>query len=267
MGMGLAISNTMLRALGGRLWAENNPGPGAAFYFTLPVAGADGEVMASTQEYVYQDAKADVARVFFVDDDPSVLKAMERLIGSAGYAVETFASAQEFLQREDYDGNACLVADLHMPGETGLDLQTALNTRAYTLPIIFLTGAGSASTGVSAMKQGAVDFLSKPVDEKLLLSTIARAVETDRQARARYRQQVAAKEKFSNLTPRELEIMSLVVKGMLNKQIADTLGISEKTVKTHRGNVMRKAEVRSVADLVRFSELVEQPQEHPNHFC
>ncbi len=224
MGMGLAISNTMLRALGGRLWAENNPGPGAAFYFTLPVAGADGEVMASTQEYVYQDAKADVARVFFVDDDPSVLKAMERLIGSAGYAVETFASAQEFLQREDYDGNACLVADLHMPGETGLDLQTALNTRAYTLPIIFLTGAGSASTGVSAMKQGAVDFLSKPVDEKLLLSTIARAVETDRQARARYRQQVAAKEKFSNLTPRELEIMSLVVKGMLNKQIARYIG-------------------------------------------
>jgi two-component system sensor kinase FixL len=256
MGMGLAISSTMLRAHGGRLWAENNPGPGAAFYFTLPVAGADEAVMASTQEHGYQDAKAYVARVFIVDDDPSVLKAMDRLIGSAGYAVETFASAQEFLQREDYDGNACLVADLHMPGESGLDLQTALNTRDYTLPIIFLTGAGSASAGVSAMKQGAVDFLSKPVDEKLLLSTLARAVATDRQARVRYRQQVAAKEKFSSFTPRELEIMSLVVKGMLNKQIAHTLGISEKTVKTHRGNVMRKAEVRSVADLVRFSELV-----------
>jgi two-component system sensor kinase FixL len=256
MGMGLAISNTMLRAHGGRLWAENNPGPGAAFHFTLPVASADEAVMASTQEYGHKEAKADVAGVFIVDDDPSVLKAMERLIGSAGYMVETFASAQEFLQREDYDGNACLVADLHMPGETGLDLQTVLNTRAYTLPIIFLTGAGSASTGVSAMKQGAVDFLSKPVDEKLLLSTLARAVATDRQARVRYRQQLAAKEKFSSFTPRELEIMSLVVKGMLNKQIAHTLGISEKTVKTHRGNVMRKAEVRSVADLVRFSELV-----------
>jgi two-component system sensor kinase FixL len=258
MGMGLAISNTMLQALGGRLWAENNPGPGAAFHFTLPVAGADDEVMASTLERENQEAKAGVARVFIVDDDPSVLKAMERLIGSAGYAVEIFASARKFLQREDYDGNACLVADLHMPGETGLDLQTTLNTRDYTLPIIFLTGAGSASTGVSAMKQGAVDFLSKPVGEKLLLSTIARAVETDRQSRVRYRQQVAAKEKIASFTPRELEIMSLVVKGMLNKQIAHTLGISEKTVKTHRGNVMQKAGVRSVADLVRFSELVEQ---------
>jgi two-component system sensor kinase FixL len=260
MGMGLAISNTMLRAHGGRLWAENNPGPGAAFHFTLPVASADEAVMASTQEYGHKEAKADVAGVFIVDDDPSVLKAMERLIGSAGYMVETFASAQEFLQREDYDGNACLVADLHMPGETGLDLQTALNTRDYTLPIIFLTGAGSVSTGVSAMKQGAVDFLSKPVDEKLLLGTIARAVETDRQARGRHRQQVAAKEKFASFTPRELEIMSLVVNGMLNKQIAYTLGISEKTVKTHRGNVMRKAEVRSVTDLVRFSELVDDTQ-------
>jgi FixJ family two-component response regulator len=216
--------------------------------------------MASTQEYGHKEAKADVAGVFIVDDDPSVLKAMERLIGSAGYMVETFASAQEFLQREDYNGNACLVADLHMPGETGLDLQTVLNTRAYTLPIIFLTGAGSASTGVSAMKQGAVDFLSKPVDEKVLLNSIARAVATDRQARARYRQQLAAKEKFASFTPRELEIMSLVVNGMLNKQIAHTLGISEKTVKTHRGNVMRKAEVRSVADLVRFSELVDDTQ-------
>ena len=260
MGMGLAISNTMLRAIGGRLWAENNPGAGAAFYFTVPVASADDAEMASTQEHGHKETKAEAARIFIVDDDPSVLKAMERLVGSAGYAVETFASAQAFLQREVYDGNGCLLADLHMPGETGIDLQTTLNTRDYTLPIIFITGAGDTSTGVHAMKQGAVDFLPKPVDEEVLLGTIERAVETDRQARARYRQQVAAKEKFARLTPRELEIMSLVVKGKLNKQIAHTLGISEKTVKTHRGSVMRKAEVRSVADLVRFSELVADSQ-------
>jgi FixJ family two-component response regulator len=258
--MGLAISNTMLRAIGGRLWAENNPGAGAAFYFTVPVASADDAEMASTQEHGHKETKAEAARIFIVDDDPSVLKAMDRLISSAGYTVETFASAQAFLQREVYDGNGCLLADLHMPGETGLDLQTTLNTRDYTLPVIFITGAGNTSAGVHAMKQGAVDFLPKPVEEELLLAAIERAVETDRQARGRYRQQVAAKEKFARLTPRELEIMSLVVKGKLNKQIAHTLGISEKTVKTHRGSVMRKAEVRSVADLVRFSELVADSQ-------
>jgi len=256
MGMGLAISNTMLQARGGRLWAENNQGPGAAFYFSLPVASVDESIVARRQEHAHKEGKPDVARVFIVDDDPSFLKAMQRLIDSAGYAVETFTTAQAFLQREDYVGNGCLVADLHLPGETGLDLQTKLNTRDYTLPIVFITGAGSTSAGVQAMKKGAVDFLSKPVDEELLLSTIARAVEADRQARARHEQQVAAKEKFASLTPRELEIMSLVVKGKMNKQIAHTLGISEKTVKTHRGSVMRKAQVRSVADLVRFSELI-----------
>ena len=174
---------------------------------------------------------------------------------SAGYAIETFASAEAFLQREHFDGAGCLVVDLHMPGETGLELQTTLNTRNYTMPIIFITGAGNTSSGVRAMKQGAVDFLSKPVDDEVLLRAVARAVETDKQARSRYAQHVAAKEKVARLTAREVEIMALVVKGMRNKQIADTLGISEKTVKAHRGHVMEKVEAGSVANLVRLSEI------------
>jgi two-component system sensor kinase FixL len=255
MGMGLAISRTILQTHGGRLWAENNPGPGATFYFTLPVAGA-AEAIAEPRhelELEHKEDKPGVVAVFIVDDDPSVRKAMGRLMQSAGYAVETFESAQAFLQREQYAGNGCLVVDLHMPGETGLDLQTKLNTHKYTMPIIFITGAGSTSAGVHAMKQGAVDFLSKPVDDDELLSVVARAVETDHEARTRHAQQVAAKEKVARLTAREGEIMGLVVKGMLNKQIAHELGISEKTVKTHRGHVMQKVEAGSVTDLVRIS--------------
>ncbi len=253
MGMGLAISRTILQAHRGRLWAENNRGPGATFFFTLPVGGAAEAVAGPRREH--KEEQPGVATVFVVDDDPSVCKAMGRLMQSAGYAVETFESAQSFLQREQYAGNGCLVVDLHMPGETGLDLQTKLNTRKYTMPIIFITGAGSTSAGVRAMKQGAVDFLSKPVDDDELLRVVARAVETDHEARARHAQQVAATEKVARLTAREGEIMGLVVKGLLNKQIAHELGISEKTVKAHRGHVMEKVEAGSVTDLVRISEI------------
>ena len=254
MGMGLAISRTLLQAHGWRLWAENNRGPGAAFHFTVPVTDASA-VPKHEHEHEHKEDQSDVATVFIVDDDPSFRKAMGRLIGSAGYAIETFASAEAFLQREHFDGAGCLVVDLHMPGETGLDLQTTLNTRNYTMPIIFITGAGNTSSGVRAMKQGAVDFLSKPVDDEVLLRAVAHAVETDKQARSRYAQHLAAKEKVARLTAREVEIMALVVKGMRNKQIADTLGISEKTVKAHRGRVMEKVEAGSVANLVRLSEI------------
>ncbi len=259
LGMGLAISRTILQAHGGRLWAENNRGPGAAFYFTLPVGGAADAIAEPRHEHQHEhgqkEDKPGVATVFIVDDDPSVRKALGRLMKSAGYAVETFGSAQAFLQREPYAGNGCLVVDLHMPGETGLDLQTTLNTRKYTMPIIFITGAGSTSTGVCAMKQGAVDFLSKPVDNDELLRVVARAIGTDHEARTRHAQQVAVQEKVARLTSREGQIMGLVVKGMLNKQIAHTLGISEKTVKAHRGRVMAKVEAGSVTDLVRISEI------------
>jgi FixJ family two-component response regulator len=251
MGMGLAISKTILQSHGGRIWAENNRGPGARIFFTLPV----GQAPAAADAPRAKQEQADTVTVFIVDDDPSVLKAMGRLIGSAGYAVETFTSADVFLQRGHLDGPGCLVADLHMPEKTGLDLQTTLNARNYTLPIIFITGAGNTSTGVLAMKQGAVDFLSKPVDDEELLRVIARAVNADKQARTQYTQHMVAKEKVAKLTAREVEILNLVVEGKRNKQIAHTLGISEKTVKAHRGHVMQKVEAATVADLVRISEI------------
>ena len=255
MGMGLAISNMIVQSHGGKLWARNNRGPGAAFYFTIPVASAAAVVATCEQEHEQQDDQSDVVTVFIVDDDPSVRGAMEKLIRAAGYAVETFASAQAFLQRKHYSGNGCLVVDLHMPGQSGLDLQARLNTRSYTMPIVFMTGGGDTSSGVRAMKQGAIDFLSKPIDDEVLISAIARAIETDRQGRDRYALQVAAKQKAAKLTKREAEIMDLVVSGLRNKQIAATLGISEKTVKVHRGHVMQKVGARSVTDLVHVSDI------------
>jgi PAS domain S-box-containing protein len=254
LGMGLAISRTILQGHGGRLWAEDKRESGAAFYFTLPVA--DAIATAGPEDAPKEDPKEDqsaVATIFIVDDDPSVRQAMGRLIGSAGYAVEVFVSAQAFLQREAYAGIGCMVVDLHMPGETGLDLQATLNGRGSTVPIVFITGAGNTAAGVQAMKQGAVDFLSKPLDDQELLKIIAGAVDIHEQAQIRIARHADAVEKIARLTARETEVMSLVVKGMLNKQIADALGISEKTVKVHRGHVMKKVEVRSVTDLVRLS--------------
>ena len=255
MGMGLAISRTMLHAHGGKMWAENNRDVGAAFYFTIPVANEAEAVRTTRHENLPGKDLPDRTSVFVVDDDPSIRQAMERLISSAGYAVETFASAQAFLQRETDDEGGCLLVDLHMPGETGLDLQTTLNNQDYSTPVIFITGGGNTAAGVRAMKQGAVDFLSKPVNEEELLNAIARAVEVDERVRARIARHAAAKEKLARLTAREAEVMSLVVKGLLNKQVADALGISEKTVKVHRGHVMQKVEARSVTDLVRLSEI------------
>lgn len=256
MGMGLAISKTMLQACGGRFWAENNRGPGATFHFTLPVADRADATTPTRETGAYREERSDLARVFIVDDDPSIRKAMGRMLGSAGYAVEVFDSVHEFLQREPYnDGLSCLVVDLHMPGQTGLELQATLNARNYTMPIIFITGGGKTADGVRAMKQGAMDFLSKPVDDEELQSLIVRAIEVDGQARSRHAHYVDATEKIARLTARETEVMSLVVKGMLNKQIADALGISEKTVKVHRGHIMQKMETRSVTDLVRLAEI------------
>jgi FixJ family two-component response regulator len=190
-----------------------------------------------------------------VDDDDSFRTATLRLLDSAGYAVEGFQSGKQFLARDYYEGIGCLVVDLHMPQETGFDLQAKLNNREYSMPIIFITGAGDAASGVKAMKDGALDFLTKPVDELKLLAAVENAIELDRQARINFSQQVEANAKISKLTNRENQVMGLVIKGLRNKQIAFTLGISEKTVKVHRGHLMHKVAVESVADLVRLAEM------------
>ena len=180
--------------------------------------------------------------VYIVDDDASVRTGLARLLRSAGYAVETFASAAAFLDREHRAAVACLVLDVRMPGVDGLALQAELSARDAGLPIIFLTGHGDIPMSVAAMKQGARDFLTKPVDEVVLLDAVRQALQTHRASLSERLAATAVQERLASLTPREREVLSWVIGGALNKQIAAQLGIAEKTVKIHRGRVMEKME-------------------------
>ncbi|MGH9428649.1 MAG: response regulator transcription factor [Terriglobia bacterium] len=198
-----------------------------------------------------------VATVFLVDDDASVRKALSRLIRSAGYMVESFASAQEFLNAQPYaDDPACLILDVRMPGLNGLDLQRELQDAQVSLPIIFITGHGDIPMSVKAMKAGAVDFLSKPVKDKDLLQAIEQALARAARDRSRLAESQDIQRRLETLTPREREVMELVVTGMLNKQVAHQLGTVEKTIKVHRARVMEKMEANSLAELVRVAERV-----------
>jgi FixJ family two-component response regulator len=192
--------------------------------------------------------------VFVVDDDPSVRKSLARLITTAGYKVETFASAREFLARPLPEGPCCLVLDVRMPGLTGLALQEALATAGYQLSIVFITGYGDVPTTVKAMKGGAVDVLTKPVNDRTLLSAIERAMTRARQRWQEHAKITEIQDRVKTLTPRETEVFALVVTGMLNKQIASDLGVSEKMVKVHRGRVMQKMRAGSLAELVRLAD-------------
>ena len=191
--------------------------------------------------------------VFVIDDDASVRKSLSRLLRSAGYATETFASAEEFLGRDHFDGVGCILLDVKMPGLSGMDLQEELNKADYHMPIVFITGHGDIPMSVEAMKKGAVDFLTKPFDDKELLQALRAAIEKDRNARAEHAEVHEIRRRIELLTLRENEILRYVVTGMLNKQIALELGIAEKTVKVHRGRIMEKLCVDSVAELVRLA--------------
>jgi FixJ family two-component response regulator len=192
--------------------------------------------------------------VFIIDDDASVRKSLSRLLRSAGFEVETFASAELFLEREHYDGVGCLVLDVRMPGISGIDLQDELGKADYSMPIIFITGHGDIPMGVHAIKKGAVDFLAKPFEDEELLQAVREAIEKDRRGRAEHAEVHEVRGRFSLLTARELDVLRYVITGMLNKQIAHKLGIAEKTVKVHRGRIMEKLGIDSVADLVRLAE-------------
>jgi RNA polymerase sigma factor (sigma-70 family) len=197
--------------------------------------------------------------VFVVDDEASVCKALARLLRSAGHQVETFTSAADFLKRGHHDGPGCLVLDVRMPGVTGLDLQAAVGRMDQALPIVFISGRSDIPTSVRAMKAGAVDFLPKPFRDRDLLEAIQRSLAKARQDRAAQTEVRTVQARIEALTPREREVMSLVITGMLNKQIGFELGISEKTVKVHRARVMEKMRADSVAELVRLAEKVGMP--------
>jgi len=194
--------------------------------------------------------------VLVVDDDPSVRKGLSRLLASADYAVEAFASAQEFLAREPYPGPCCLVLDVRMPGLTGMQLQEMLAATGRRMSIVFVTGHADVPTSVKAMKAGAVDLLTKPVDVEDLIAAIQRAVTRDAHERASETRRADLRRRVETLTAREVEVFARVVTGMLNKQIGAVLGIGEKTVKVHRARVMEKMRAGSVAELVRLADEV-----------
>jgi FixJ family two-component response regulator len=192
--------------------------------------------------------------VFIIDDDASVLKAVARLLRSAGFKTALFSSAQQFLDEHDSNASGCLVLDVAMPKMNGLELQQILTTQNSELPIIFLTGNGDIPMSVRAIKQGAVDFLTKPVNDSDLISAIQNAIETNqitRQARSKLNE---LQQRLATLTPREREVLSHVVSGQKNKQIALDLGTVEKTIKVHRAHLMVKLQVKSLAELVKLSE-------------
>jgi len=193
-------------------------------------------------------------RVFVVDDETPVRKALSRLLRAAGIAVAAFASPEEFLAQYDRPMPGCLVLDLMMPGFNGLELQRTLDKKGSMLPIIFLSGRGDVPNSVQAMKGGAIDFLTKPVNDKDLLAAVRAAIERDGVSRREQAELTEIRARLATLTPREHEVLEHVVTGKLNKQIAAKLGTAEKTIKVHRARVMAKMKVQSVAELVRLAE-------------
>lgn len=192
--------------------------------------------------------------VYVIDDEALIRDGIQSLIRSIGLRATVFASAAEFLQAKKPEGPGCLVLDVRMPGQSGLDLQRQLNEAGIAVPIIFLTGHADVPMTVRAMKDGAVEFLTKPVRSQELLDAVQKAIERDRELRKERAALAEIREHFDALTPRETEVLELVVAGLLNKQIADQLGMSELTVKTHRARVMEKTKADSLAHLVRMAE-------------
>jgi FixJ family two-component response regulator len=196
----------------------------------------------------------DVPTVFIIDDDAGVRESIRDLVESVDLRAESFATAQAFLASKWRDGPSCLVLDVRLPDTSGLDLQQKLSRAGVRIPIIFITGHADIPMTVKAMKSGAVEFLTKPFREQDLLDVIHRALRRDRVVREKQRRLAELQERYSLLSAREREVMSLVVSGLLNKQIAAELGASETTVKTHRGHVMQKMEAKSLPDLVRMAD-------------
>jgi FixJ family two-component response regulator len=197
--------------------------------------------------------------VFVVDDDASVRESLAELLASVGLRIEAFGSAAQFLQRKIADGPGCLVLDVRLPGLSGLDFQAELAKSKVLLPVIFITGHGDIPMSVRAMKAGAVEFLTKPFRDQELLDAVQRALELDRTRREEHKSVAELGARFQSLTPREQEVIRLVSTGLMNKQIAGRLDVTEITVKVHRGNAMRKMRATSLVDLIRMLHVLGLP--------
>lgn len=201
----------------------------------------------------------EAATVFVVDDDASILKSLKRLLKSEGRDVKTFLAAREFLEQASCEGPGCLILDVRMPGINGLELQEKMAETGLNMPIVFITGHGNVPISVKAMKAGAVDFLEKPLDDQVLLEAVDRAIGRHKASIIKDLEKADIERRLESLTQREREVFALIVTGMLNKQAAFELGITEKTVKAHRGQVMRKMKAESLAELVRIAQKIGFP--------
>jgi FixJ family two-component response regulator len=252
MGLGLSICQTLVASQGGTISVSSSLGQGTCFHIELPLR--QPLVVGPNVQAAAPAPRGDC--IFVVDDDDALRRALQRQLAAEGYRVQGFANAHAFLDGAPRAEVACIVSDVRMPGLSGLDLQAALARGGSHWPIIFISGHADVPTSVHAMKAGAAAFLPKPFAQAELLAAVADALATSRQRAAARHQHAELLQRQRSLTAREAEVFALVAQGLLNKQVADRLGIAEGTVKIHRGRVMEKMTAPSVAELVRMAQLL-----------